>query len=674
VEHQRAGRTGTTSIRATVTSLLAVLLLGHLPAAAVPEPVPDARGTSAAAAETIAALDTAVPLADSVPGDLAADRLVITWRTGTSPAVAEQALAGFDTSGELFDGFSVQVVDLPAERAAELVVHLDAHPAAVSVVPDEVVEVTASTLASDQWGLRNVGQHVGSVLGPGRRGIDVGAPAAWQVTKGRSGIVVAIVDTGFDTTHPDLRDNLWEDPARPGCHGRNVISGGRSCTVFNPGSQTEDRHGTHVAGIVAAAENGSGTVGVAPRVSLMSVKALDVDRGYASDVITGIQYAAANGAHVINTSLGFRAPPSSDIVARLRTVVAEARVPIVAAAGNHGRDVIAQAEYPAALDLPNVVAVGAVDNVGTVPAWSNHSTRVVDVVAPGEGILSTVPGGGHAMIGGTSQAAPMVSGVLALAISESRITDGGRLATALRDSARPFGSLSNRRRPSGASQAGLVSAPGVLAALGADLGACVGGAPRGGTGDVLASDVHTPAIDCVLHRGLAGGFPDGTYRPGGTLTRGQVATFLANLVRTTRDLDVPRGDRFADVVGSPHRDNVAALAELGIVGGFADGTFRPGAAVTRDQFASILVRTYEHLTGGQVRPSADAPRDARGSVHEDNVRIGTQLGFVQGRADGNFRPRDEVTRAQMASFLRRAHDKLVNDRVAGATIPASRRG
>jgi hypothetical protein len=146
-----------------------------------------------------------------------------------------------------------------------------------------------------------------------------------------------------------------------------------------------------------------------------------------------------------------------------------------------------------------------------------------------------------------------------------------------------------------------------------------------------------------------------------------VATFLAGLVRTSRALPVPATGRFRDLDGDVHRDNIEALAAIGIVDGYgsgADRTYRAADRVTREQFASLLVRTYEHLAGGRVRPVGPGFMDVTGSVHERNVRIAAQLGFVQGRESGRFAPRDGVTRAQLGSLLRRALDKLVADRIS----------
>lgn len=648
------------------------------------------------------ALDTAVASDDALPGDHLADRLLVTWREGTTPAEAAAVLADLDVGGHgLTEGFTVQVVAVDRTTAAHVVTALHGDPRVEAVVPDVQVAMTPSTLHPLQWGLRNTGQILLDAEGGmaiGRPGIDVGAVPAWQVTTGSAQVVVAIVDTGLDITHPDLAANVWVNPGEccapdgvdddgngfvDDLHGWNFVDD--TPQVFDPDNRRPadpatgrperhaDEHGTHVAGIVAAAANDAGVIGVAPGVRVMSVKALEDGSGAVGNVIAGIQYAVANGADVVNLSLGFRRARTSADVAALRTTVAQAGVAMVAAAGNEGRDPTTGTfpEWPAALDLPNVIAVAAHDNRGRLPTFSNWSADAVDVAAPGALVVSTIPltsgGSGLAFLSGTSQAAPHVSGLLALAISHTGRNDGAELAQALRAGARPFGPLvepGSARRPGSMTRSGIASGPGLLAALGADLGACRGGAPAAGFADVAAAGAHAANIDCVIHRGLASGYPDGSYQPQTVVNRAQMASFLAGLVRTVKPLPAGAPGRFRDVSSGPHVANIEALADLGIIGGFTDGTYRPSAPVTREQVASLLLRTYEHLVQGEVRPHLPAPADTRGSTHETNVRKGMQVGFVQGRVDGSFAPRDGVTRAQLASFLRRALDKLVNDRVA----------
>ncbi|MEX0836226.1 MAG: S8 family serine peptidase, partial [Nitriliruptor sp.] len=442
---------------------------------------------------------------------------------------------------------------------------------------DEVVD----PLRGAQWWWKNEGQQVQGSTGfaqVGLAGIDIGAEASWVATRGRPDVVVAVVDTGMDIHHPDLQANLWHNPTVGafGCpddlHGCD-FSGPMPTGEVYSGVPGEDDHGTHIAGIVAAAEDGYGMVGVAPRVRLMSVKFLREDKGFVGDGIRAIQYATSAGADVINASWAVSGTPTSTgQLAQLDQAMRDARIPVAAAAGNEGADLADAPAMPASSEAPNVITVTAFDNRGIVPEFANWSAVDVDVAAPGVRILSTLPEGRHGYLDGTSQAAPTVSGLAALAVSATGNNDGARIARAIRVGARPFGPLNRPgpeyfHAPSSASVAGVASGPGMLHALGVRLGACPTGAPPAPASDLPRPGTHTANIDCVVHHGLAGGYSDGTYRPNDTVSRGQVATFLANLYRTAAPLAPASEPRFTDLGTSVHRDAIESLAAVGVVSG-----------------------------------------------------------------------------------------------------------
>lgn len=225
-------------------------------------------------------------------------------------------------------------------------------------------------------------------------GIDrIDAELAWTTSSG-SGIKVAVVDTGIDTGHPDLKTNIKG--------GVNTIN---AWANYND----DNGHGTHVAGIVAAVDNTFGVVGVGPKISLYGVKVLNKNgSGYLSDVIEGLDWAIANHMQVINMSLGTTSDVQSfhDAVVR----VSGAGIVQVAAAGNSGGAVI----YPAA--YPQVIAVSAIDKNDTIASWSSRGPEV-DLAAPGVNIYSTYKGSKYQTLSGTSMASPHVAGVAALVLS-----------------------------------------------------------------------------------------------------------------------------------------------------------------------------------------------------------------------------------------------------------------
>src|SRR3954463_8880035 len=251
-------------------------------------------------------------------------------------------------------------------------------------------------------------------------------PDAWQLARG-AGVTVAIVDSGARVQHPDLAPNIWtnfgEVPGNGVDDDRNGYVDdvhGVDLSSSRAGQDLSDGHGhgTHVAGIVAAAANRVGVVGVAPRAKLMIVKVLKADgSGTTGAVAEGIRYAAANGARVINLSLA-----GNDDDPRLAEAVraaAAANALVVASAGNDGRDIDRRPPYPASLPQPNLLAVASSDpNDGRgISDFSNFGRLAVQVAAPGAQILSSANDGGWKLMSGTSMAAPMVAGVAALAVS-----------------------------------------------------------------------------------------------------------------------------------------------------------------------------------------------------------------------------------------------------------------
>jgi len=214
-----------------------------------------------------------------------------------------------------------------------------------------------------------------------------------------SGVIVAVLDTGVDTTHPDLRDNLVE--------GWNFVDKNSNVTDL-------DGHGTMVAGIIAAvANNGIGIVGVAPEVKIMPLKVLTSKGGNWVDLDLAIIYAANNGADIITMSLGGRSSLLFDAATQAAINFAyQQGCVLVAAVGN---DNSSEPFYPAAYD--KVIAVSAIDQ-SDKKAWFSNFGSYVDLSAPGVNILSTMINGTYTYGDGTSFAAPFVAGVAALFLSK----------------------------------------------------------------------------------------------------------------------------------------------------------------------------------------------------------------------------------------------------------------
>ncbi|SFS43540.1 S8 family peptidase [Marininema halotolerans] len=227
----------------------------------------------------------------------------------------------------------------------------------------------------------------------------INAPLAWNVTRGRRAVFVAIVDTGVQTNHPDLRTKLLR--------GFNFISG-------NTNTNDNNGHGTHVAGIAAAAtNNGIGVAGTGFNIRILPVKVLNSQGvGTLFDVARGILYSVQRGAKVINLSLG--GPNTSATLQNAVNTAWQRGVVVVAAAGNNASSV---PEYPAF--YTNVIAVAATNARDRRASFSNFGSWV-DVAAPGVNILSTTVGSGYGFKTGTSMSTPFVTGLAGLLASQGR--------------------------------------------------------------------------------------------------------------------------------------------------------------------------------------------------------------------------------------------------------------
>lgn len=226
---------------------------------------------------------------------------------------------------------------------------------------------------------------------------------AWKHSDG-AGITVALLDTGVDTSHPDLAGHMLT--------GYDFINGREE--VYDAGLGMEQAHGTHMAGIIAQS---------APGAQILPLKVFEYGNAYTSDILDAIAFAQEQGASVVNMSFG-----CTDNNQALRQAMEESEMFFVCAAGNHRKDLGETPIYPAAFDLENSISVAALNQDLGIAYFSNYGEEA-DIAAWGRDVYSTFPGGEHGEMDGTSMAAGYVSAAAAIAASSGVETDGlkGRL-------------------------------------------------------------------------------------------------------------------------------------------------------------------------------------------------------------------------------------------------------
>ncbi len=280
---------------------------------------------------------------------------------------------------------------------------------------------------ADQWALNNLGQD------GGKQRADIDALQAWTKTKGSSDVVVAVLDTGVDFTHVDLRENMWFRPENVPAYADDELGTFNDINGFN-GTDTvadpmdDNGHGTHCAGIIGAeGDNGEGIAGINWHVKIMPLKFLGRGgMGSVDDAIEAINYAIDRKKHGVNLriiSASWGSTTKSQALEDTIRAAGDAGILFVAAAGNDGSNNDSRPHYPSNYDLPNVISVAALDRNDQLAGFSNFGIKTVHVAAPGKDILSTWLNNGYREASGTSMATPYVSGVAALIVAnEPKIT------------------------------------------------------------------------------------------------------------------------------------------------------------------------------------------------------------------------------------------------------------
>jgi subtilisin family serine protease len=305
------------------------------------------------------------------------------------------------------------------------------------------------------WGLNNTGQTGGTP------DADIDVPEAWDIQTGSENVVLAVIDSGVDYNHQDLAANMWTNSGEIAGNGidddgNGYIDDVRGYDFINQDNDPMDDngHGSHVAGTIGAAGNNNiGVVGVSPNVSIMPLKFLGFNGGGStSDAVRAVDYAANNGAKVINASFG-----GGGYSQAMFNAIGDANnngVLFIAAAGNASSNNDSTPSYPANYDLPNVISVAATNYVDQLSWFSNYGNNTVDLGAPGgtaavfpydqRDILSTLPNNQYGWLPGTSMAAPHVAGAAALLLAQDPSRTPAQLKDILMNTTDPLTSLNGK--------------------------------------------------------------------------------------------------------------------------------------------------------------------------------------------------------------------------------------
>ncbi len=353
------------------------------------------------------------------PADFSANSLIIQLPDGAKP---DYSVGAYAPGLKLAKAYplvpGMYQANLTGQKLVQTLDALKANSRVQLVQPD--AKITAQMIPNDSrfselWAMNNSGQTGGGF------DADIDAAEAWDKATGTGQTVVAVIDTGVDYTHPDLKDNIWTNTREIAGNGRDDDGNGyvddiRGWDFFNNDANPMDDngHGTHVSGTIGAVGNNSiGVAGVNWRTKIMPLKFLGGDgSGYLSGAIDAVNYAVANGARLSNNSWG-GGPYDATLGKAISNAAAKGHI-FVAAAGNDSQNNDTTTSYPSGYNYDNIVAVAATDHLDNLAYFSNYGVNTVDIAAPGVNILSTLPGNTYGSYSGTSMATPHVTGALSL--------------------------------------------------------------------------------------------------------------------------------------------------------------------------------------------------------------------------------------------------------------------
>jgi subtilisin family serine protease len=292
-------------------------------------------------------------------------------------------------------------------------------------------------------------------------GFGSNAAAAWTAGKtGSATVYVGIIDEGIQFDHPDLAGQVWSNPfdAADGVDndGNGYVDDihgwdfdGNNNSIYDGGTRGSlDDHGTHVSGTIAGKADGAGVVGINWNVTLISGKFLGRRGGTTANAVKSVDYftdlKTRHGLNIVATNNSWGGGGYSQALFDAVSRANNANILFVAAAGNSGTNNDTTASYPSNYNLPNVIAVAAIDKNGALASFSQYGATTVDIGAPGVAIYSTTAYNGYSSYNGTSMATPHVTGAVALYAATNPGRSAAQIKNAILSSAVPTASLSGK--------------------------------------------------------------------------------------------------------------------------------------------------------------------------------------------------------------------------------------
>lgn len=439
------------------------------------------------------------------------------------------------------------------------------------------------------------------------------APNALKLGYTGKGVKIAVMDTGINASHPDLR-----------------VAGGISMIGDSSPLTDGNGHGTHVAGVIGALNNSIGVVGAAPDAEIYSVKVLGSDgAGKLEYVLNGIQWAIDHEMDIINLSL-----TTENNIPELQELLKKAYqqgILIVGAAGNIETLTQEQEDtlYPARYS--SVIAVGSINSDNALSHFSYQGPSV-ELVAPGQGVNSTYSNAttsteeDYKVSQGTSVSTPFVAAVFAQYMEAYPHLSNTQLRETVKRSLIDLG-VKGKDNSFGY---GLVQSIQTQAALFPDL---------------KTNFWYTDSIQYIFDRSVINGFPDGTFRPASSITRADAITMIGRAIGIQPDSS---NHYFPDVSQTSYSAGYINKAyEHGYITGMPDGSFQPNAPIKRGDMAVIIERIFAFTSSG----GSSFSDVNEFKYYAEAIQAAFENGIVQGYDRNTFRPEATITRAENAEIL-----------------------